>query len=328
MSTAEEVTGTFLAVTLLKKDTASWPAIERWLKTRWNGKRIQFALEMLVEEAPDIVAPLAMKWIDEHPRAKDTSRIFRTAFTLKPSPELYETLWSWLETRTDKKYCPEILSVLFNHWGKFKAPVEATQFATTWLANNENHPLYATILLNVIGEESTDSLVKRAQKWLEMTEDVDKGFMLMNLRRKSPNYFTDEALDWAYRHAETIDAQVIKYEYFRDTKNKRQVTVEEIDQFVSEHLFSDERLCALIEVKDEDAIKWAKALVQAPRVEFKFARSGRCRKVPLLAALHRTLPHDSEVEVAIKEWFDSDEDVCANHMEEMLRVRNATGDSN
>lgn len=321
LSATASDTGMLIAAALLEFDSAkNWFVVQEWIRSRWNEKCMQFALGYLMDVAPILVAPLALQWVEEHPRAKNVSGIFATGFSLKPSPELFELHWKWLETRTDKKYSPELLSVLFNHWNRFKTPPGALKFADEWLKDNEANPYYVSILIGVIGEEATEFRIEMACRWLASREDKTKGHMLMNLRRRSPSSFTDEALDWAYRNPSETESQVIKYEYFRDTQNDRGVTVEEVEEFVSVYLFPKERLCGKIQAKDKDAIAWAKALLKAPQIEGKHSESARCRHAPLLAALYQAEPTDTEVLAEIERWFDSSEYVCEEHLKQMCEA--------
>ncbi|MFN8555496.1 MAG: hypothetical protein U0103_28860 [Candidatus Obscuribacterales bacterium] len=321
MNATSTETGVFAAAALLENDDLkNWAAVQQWLLDRWHEKYIPFALGYLMDVSPLVVAPLALKWIDEHPNSKKVSRIFSTGVTLKPSPELFDLIWRWLEPRASKRYCPEILTVLFSHWGRFKTPAGALVFADAWLERNEGHGLYENILLGAIGEGSTEFRIELARRWLASRSDALKGHMLMNLRRRAPEYFTDEALDWAYRNPDEIESQVIKYEYFRDTKNERGVTVEEIEEFVDSNVFSKEHLCEKVRLKDEMAIAWAKALLKTPRIELKFSESTKCRNAPILVALYEALPTDTDVLAEVDRWFKSDESVCNEHLEMMRKA--------
>lgn len=203
MKSIDPTAGMFIAAALLKNNpVTNWPIVEGWLRKHWDDQHADWLFHWLVTEAPLTVSPLAFAWIDEHPQFDRPARIFSSALVLSPSQQLIDLIWNWLRTQLNHRHFPELLSLVFMHWGELKTPREAVAAADGWLKDNTRHKLWPGLLLDVLrlSDEISEARITLAKLWLDNHDDSEAGFMLMNLNRVASEEFSEKARAWAQRH--------------------------------------------------------------------------------------------------------------------------------
>jgi hypothetical protein len=138
--------------------------------------------------------------------------------------------------------------------------------------------------------------------------------MLMNLRRRAPHYFTDEAIAWADRYPGRIESGVIKYEILKGAGQPQEDLIQQVKESVSDNPLWTPMMCALIRAKDIESVRAAKDLLTSRIVELRHSESVRCQQAPILAALLAAVPEDEYVIEFAEAWLASDDSVCEEHL--------------
>jgi hypothetical protein len=320
MNSIEPSRGEIIARSLLENNPKNnWSIVECWLREHWHDKNIGYFLQDLACVAPLTVAPLAFKWIEENPRSPDISRIFSTAFALARSQELVEVLWGWMRTQLSERYAPDMIAQLFQHFGELTTPPEAVVAADNWLSQSQNleHAKYSSILLGVLGIENTPTRVESARQWLATQPKSARGNMLMNLRRRAPQYFTNEAIAWADQYPSRVESGVIKYEILQDTAQPQQGMIQQVKASLSDNPLWTPMMCALIRAGDVESIRKAKDLLPRRMVELRHSEPVRCQQAPILVALLAAVPEDKFVIKFAEDWLASEDSVCEEHLNQV-----------
>ncbi|MBI2809913.1 MAG: hypothetical protein HYX67_03665 [Candidatus Melainabacteria bacterium] len=186
------------AAALMKTDPQKhWSKVESFLRRHWDDTAsFPYTLGKLMSRAPQVVAPLAFEWIDDHPKSREISRII----TLNQTQQCVDVIWAGLQTRTTAAFAPEILEILLVHYRALSIPKEATDFGDAWTYTNQKHKRFFDILCGLLRADATDGRLKLARDFLDKLPEEDRGMSLVMLRRRAPKHFNLEALDWAKKH--------------------------------------------------------------------------------------------------------------------------------
>ncbi len=203
--------GAGIAAALMKIDPPKhWSKVEPFLRRHWGDTdRFPHTLGVLMSRAPQVVAPLAFEWIDDHPKSKEISRII----TLNQTQQCVDAIWAGLKTRTTASFAPEILEILLMHYRALSIPKEATDFGDAWTYTNQKHKRFFDILCGLLRADATDGRLKIARDFLDKLPEEDRGISLMTLRRRAPKHFNLEALDWAKKHPHIVQSGFIINEH-------------------------------------------------------------------------------------------------------------------
>lgn len=203
--------GSSIASALMKADPRKhWSKVEPFLQRhQYDNDRFPHVLSTLISCAPQIVAPLAFEWIDEHPKSKKIS----TIVSCDKTQEVLDAIWAGLQTRTTADFAPEILEVLLLHFRALSIPKDATDFGDAWAQKNQKHKRFFDILSGLLRAEATETRLKLARDFLDNLAEEDRGASLMVLRRRAPKHFNNEALAWAKKHPHSITSNLIVNEH-------------------------------------------------------------------------------------------------------------------